>query len=108
MSAALHYLVLAKSEKYVLLEIDLITGRHHQIRAQLSAMGSPIKGDVKYGSKRGNKDRSIHLHAWKLSFVHPISHEEVCIEAPLPSDALWDYFRPFCEKPMLPPTQSKE
>jgi 23S rRNA pseudouridine1911/1915/1917 synthase len=107
-AAELRYTVLAKSEKYVLLEIDLITGRHHQIRAQLGALGSPIRGDVKYGFKRGNKDRSIQLHAWKLSFIHPVSNEEVSIEAPLPSDPLWDYFKPFCEKPILPPTQSKE
>ena len=72
------------------------------------AIGSPIRGDVKYGFKRGNKDRSIQLHAWKLSFIHPVSNEEVSIEAPLPSDPLWDYFKPFCEKPILPPTQSKE
>lgn len=107
-AAELRYQVLAKSEKYVLLEIDLITGRHHQIRAQLAAIGSPIKGDVKYGFKRGNKDRSIQLHAWKLSFIHPVSMEDVSIEAPLPSDPLWDYFKPFCEKPMVPPTQSNE
>jgi 23S rRNA pseudouridine1911/1915/1917 synthase len=107
-AAELRYSVLAKSEKYVLLEIDLITGRHHQIRAQLGAIGSPIRGDVKYGFKRGNKDRSIQLHAWKLSFIHPVSNEEVSIEAPLPTDPLWDYFKPFCEKPILPPTQSKE
>lgn len=107
-AAELRYHVIAKSEKYVLLEIDLITGRHHQIRAQLGAIGSPIKGDVKYGFKRGNKDRSIQLHAWKLSFIHPVSNIEVSIEAPLPSDPLWDYFKPFCEKPILPPTQSND
>ncbi|MBU6168035.1 MAG: RluA family pseudouridine synthase [Bacteroidetes bacterium] len=107
-AAELRYQVIAKSEKYVLLEIDLITGRHHQIRAQLGAIGSPIRGDVKYGFKRGNKDRSIQLHAWKLSFIHPVSNEEVHIEAPLPADPLWDYFKPFCENPILPPTQSKD
>lgn len=87
--AQLKYSVLAKSDTYHLLEIDLLTGRHHQIRAQLASINNPIKGDVKYGFKRGNKDRSIHLHAWKLSFLHPVSAERLTFVAPPPSDKLW-------------------
>ena len=90
--AELKYVVIAKSDNYSLLKINLITGRHHQIRAQLSAIGSPIKGDVKYGARRSNKDRSIHLHAWKISFKHPISNEVIDVIAPPPSESLWDYF----------------
>jgi len=106
--SVLHYKMLGQSDYYALLEIDLFTGRHHQIRAQLAAAGCPIRGDVKYGFKRGNKDRSIQLHAWKLAFVHPVSQEMVQLEAPVPEEPLWDYFRPFCEKATEPPTQSKE
>ncbi len=91
--AKLKYKTLASSDVYHLLEIDLFTGRHHQIRAQLSAIGSPIKGDVKYGFKRGNKDRSIHLHAHSLTFKHPVSGEKTEVVAPLPQgDPLWDFF----------------
>lgn len=86
----LHYRVLASSDNYHLLEVQLITGRHHQIRAQLAAIGCPIKGDVKYGARRGNTDRSIHLHAWKLAFRHPISGEQVELTAPLPNDPVWN------------------
>ena len=88
--AILHYHLRASSERYHLLEIELVTGRHHQIRAQLAAIGSPIKGDVKYGFRRGNRDRSIHLHAWKLEFQHPVSLEKVCLSAPPPKDPVWD------------------
>jgi 23S rRNA pseudouridine1911/1915/1917 synthase len=90
--AELMYRYLASSENYHLLYVNLLTGRHHQIRAQLAAIGCPIKGDVKYGFKRGNKDRSIHLHAWKLSFDHPVSGERVKIEAPIPKDPIWNAF----------------
>ena len=90
--AELHYKLIGESDRYFLLEIDLLTGRHHQIRAQLSAIGSPIKGDVKYGFRRSNGDRSIHLHAWKLSFDHPVSGERVNLEAEPPPEALWDFF----------------
>ncbi len=91
--ARLHYRVVKSIERYHLLEIKLITGRHHQVRAQLAAIGCPIRGDVKYGFRRSNRDRSINLHAWKLSFNHPVSGERVTIEAPLPEDAVWDAFR---------------
>lgn len=90
--AELTYRVLGSSDNYHLLEVEPLTGRHHQIRAQLAAMGCPIKGDVKYGSRRGNKDRSIHLHAWKLGFRHPFSGEEVLLVAPPPADAVWEAF----------------
>ncbi|HOY17595.1 MAG TPA: RNA pseudouridine synthase [Haliscomenobacter sp.] len=88
--AILEYQLLGSSDRYHLLEVKLLTGRHHQIRAQLAAMGCIIKGDVKYGARRSNKDRSIHLHAWKLSFQHPVSHETVVLTAPLPVDSVWD------------------
>ncbi len=91
--AELKFKTVASSDNYHLLEIELITGRHHQIRAQLAAIGSPIKGDVKYGARRGNKDRSIHLHAWKVSFDHPVTGEREEITAPLPTeDAVWSFF----------------
>jgi 23S rRNA pseudouridine1911/1915/1917 synthase len=88
----LTYRLLGSSDNYHLLEIVLRTGRHHQIRAQLAAIGCPIKGDVKYGSRRGNRDRSIHLHAWKLSFRHPVSGEPVELTTPPPADPVWDAF----------------
>ena len=90
--AELHYKQIAASDRYFLLEIDLHTGRHHQIRAQLAAIGCPIKGDNKYGFKRANPDRSIHLHAWKLSFEHPVTRERETIVAPVPEDKLWTSF----------------
>ena len=90
--AVLKYSYLGKSDHYHCLQIELITGRHHQIRAQLAAIDCPIKGDVKYGFRRGNPDRSIHLHAWKLRFRHPVSQEEVVIQAPLPDDPVWNSF----------------
>ena len=86
----LHYKVLKKLDNYFLLEILLETGRHHQIRAQLSAIGTSIKGDLKYGFDRSNSDGSIHLHARKLKLIHPVSKEEIYIVAPLPKDPLWD------------------
>ncbi len=87
--AELDYEVLNHSDNYQLLEILLKTGRHHQIRAQLSAIECPIKGDVKYGFRRGNKDRSIHLHSRKLVFTHPESEERVTVEAKAPEDVVW-------------------
>ena len=90
--AELNYRHLASIENYHLLEIELITGRHHQIRAQFAAINCPIKGDVKYGFRRSNKDRSIHLHAWKLGFQHPITKKNVIIEAPLPEETVWKAF----------------
>jgi 23S rRNA pseudouridine1911/1915/1917 synthase len=88
--ALLDYRILKKLDNYYLLEIDLHTGRHHQIRSQLSAIGCPIKGDLKYGFDRSNKDASIHLHARRLSFTHPVSMEEIEVVAPPPEDPIWD------------------
>ena len=88
--AVLHYTIIKKLDNFFLLEIDLETGRHHQIRSQLSTIGSPIKGDLKYGFDRSNKDASISLHARKLIFNHPVKQEEITIIAPLPKDPLWD------------------
>ena len=87
--AVLHYRVIKELNRYYLLEIDLETGRHHQIRAQLSAIGCPIKGDLKYGFNRSNKDGGIHLHARQLRFVHPVSKEKLQITAGVPNDPLW-------------------
>jgi 23S rRNA pseudouridine1911/1915/1917 synthase len=87
--AVLHYQLIKKLDRYSLLEIDLETGRHHQIRAQLSFIGSVIKGDLKYGAQRSNKDGSIHLHARKIHFTHPVSKENISITAPLPNDVIW-------------------
>lgn len=88
--AILEYKVLAKSDNYYLLEIHLFTGRHHQIRCQLAHIGCPIKGDLKYGFPRSNKDGSICLHARELSFEHPTTHERITITAPTPNDNLWN------------------
>ncbi|NCT09918.1 MAG: RluA family pseudouridine synthase [Flavobacteriia bacterium] len=88
--AVLHYKVVQKFDNYSLLEIDLETGRHHQIRSQLAAIGFPIKGDVKYGFSRTNKDASIHLHARKIEFVHPVSKELISIIAPTPDEVIWN------------------
>ena len=87
--AVLSYKVIAKSERYMLLEINLETGRHHQIRCQLAAIGLPIKGDLKYGAKRSNPDGGISLHARKIEFIHPVSKMPISITAPVPDDALW-------------------
>lgn len=92
--AELNYQYLAGSERYHLLRIELATGRHHQIRAQLAAIGCPIKGDVKYGFRRANPDRSIHLHAWQLDFRHPITGETVHLQAAPPAnDPVWQAFQ---------------
>lgn len=88
--AILHYTILQKLDNYSLLEIDLETGRHHQIRTQLAAIGSPIKGDLKYGFNRSNKDGSIHLHARKIRFTHPVTKEEIKVIAPTPNDVIWN------------------
>lgn len=90
--AILTYRLIGQSDKYYLLEITLETGRHHQIRCQLAHIGCIIKGDVKYGAKRSNKDASIHLHARKLFFAHPTSNEEIKIIAPVPDEPLWQFF----------------
>jgi len=87
--AIMHYRLLSKSDRYNLLEIDLKTGRHHQIRCQLAKIGCPVKGDLKYGAERSNPDGGISLHARKLSFIHPVSQQLVEIIAPLPEDNLW-------------------
>ena len=92
--AVLDYRLIAASERYFLLEVQLHTGRHHQIRCQLAKMGCPIKGDLKYGAPRSNPDGSICLHARHLELEHPVSHENISITAPVPQDALW---RAFCQ-----------
>lgn len=90
--AILDYRLIGASKNYSLLEIILHTGRHHQIRAQLAKIGCPIRGDVKYGATRANRDGSIHLHARRISFVHPVRKELIEIIAPTPDDNLWKAF----------------
>ncbi len=88
--AELRYRLIGRGERYRFLLVQPLTGRHHQIRAQLAAIGCPVKGDVRYGARRANRNRSIHLHAWKLAFTPPGSDQRLCLEAPLPEgDALW-------------------
>jgi 23S rRNA pseudouridine1911/1915/1917 synthase len=87
--ASLHYKIIAELDNYFAVEIELHTGRHHQIRAQLQAIGCSIKGDLKYGFDRSNPDGGIHLHARKLSFIHPVSKEQISIIAPVPQDVIW-------------------
>ena len=87
--AVLTYKVIAQSDRYTLLEINLETGRHHQIRCQLAALGCPIRGDLKYGAKRSNLDGGISLHARKIEFIHPVSKLPIVITAPIPEDTLW-------------------
>lgn len=89
--ALLHYQVLQQLDNFMLLRIDLITGRKHQIRAQLSALGVPIRGDIKYGSKRTNPDGTIDLHAYKLQFRHPSKEEYMKLISPLPEEGLWQH-----------------
>ena len=93
--AVLDYRLIGRSENYYLLEVDLKTGRHHQIRCQLAKMGCPIKGDLKYGSPRSNRDGSICLHARRVRFTHPVSKELIELEAPLPEGNLWKGFELF-------------
>lgn len=91
--AVLRYAVLGASERYTLVAVELLTGRHHQIRAQLSKIGCPIKGDLKYGAKRSNPNGGISLHSRSMSFIHPVRKENITIEAPVPTDDnLWLFF----------------
>jgi len=90
--AVLTYKTLVKGDHYTLLEVNLETGRHHQIRCQLAAIGCPIKGDLKYGAKRSNPDGGICLHARQIEFIHPVSKQNICITAPVPNDSLWQQF----------------
>ena len=87
--AILKYRTIGHSDNYTLLEVQLMTGRHHQIRCQLAAMGCPIKGDLKYGAPRSNPDGSISLLSRRVEFIHPVSKEQIVAEAPLPHDSLW-------------------
>lgn len=89
--ARMTYKVVAASKSFYLLEIGLLTGRHHQIRAQLAAMGSHIKGDLKYGAQRSNEDGGIHLHARSISFLHPVKKQRLTVLAKPPKDVVWDY-----------------
>ena len=91
--AILKYHVLSHSDNYSLIEVQLLTGRHHQIRCQLAAIGCPIKGDLKYGAPRSNPDGSISLLSRRVEFVHPVSKETIIAEAPLPDDNLWRAFK---------------
>jgi 23S rRNA pseudouridine1911/1915/1917 synthase len=91
--AVLSYKLIAKSDNYSLLEIDLETGRHHQIRAQLAAMGCPIRGDLKYGFARSNENGGINLHSREVLFIHPVKKEQLTITAQLPDETLWNVFR---------------
>lgn len=88
--AILHYEIIKELDNYMLLEINLETGRHHQIRCQLASIDAPIKGDLKYGFDRSNKDASIHLHSRKIDFIHPVSKATISISAPTPKDVIWD------------------
>jgi 23S rRNA pseudouridine1911/1915/1917 synthase len=90
--AILSYKTVARSDNYSMLEVNLETGRHHQIRCQLAKIGSPIKGDLKYGFPRSNPDGGISLHARKVEFIHPVSKERIEITAPVPQDNLWKAF----------------
>ncbi|MBQ3189071.1 MAG: RNA pseudouridine synthase, partial [Bacteroidaceae bacterium] len=90
--ALLHYRHIAASQNYNLIEVELKTGRHHQIRCQLSAIGCPIKGDLKYGAARSNVDGSISLHARHVEFIHPVSKTPISITAPTPQDNIWRFF----------------
>lgn len=91
--AVLHYRTIGRSDRYTLVEVGLMTGRHHQIRCQLANIGCPIKGDLKYGARRSNPDGSISLLARKIEFVHPVSKRQISVEAPLPEDRLWGEMR---------------
>ena len=92
--AKLTYKVIGKSDRYTLIEVHLLTGRHHQIRCQLAHMGCPIRGDLKYGAKRSNPDGSISLLARHIEFVHPVSKQNLSIDLPLPEDILWHVMSP--------------
>jgi len=88
--ARLRYKLIASSDNYSMLEVELFTGRHHQIRCQLAMIGCPVKGDLKYGFSRSNPDASISLHARKIAFIHPVKDEEMLITAPPPENHLWN------------------
>ena len=90
--AELNYRQIGKTDRYWLVEVELLTGRHHQIRCQLASIGCPIKGDLKYGAKRSNPDGSISLHARSVEFTHPVSKEHIKVIAPVPQDPLWQSF----------------
>lgn len=94
----LDYELISSSDKYFLLNVHPITGRHHQIRVMLAYIGCPIKGDLKYGSERSNKDGSIHLHARKVEFIHPVSKKEIQVICPPPDEPLWNFFKDKMEK----------
>jgi len=93
LKAALKYKIIGKSDRYFLLQVELITGRHHQIRAQLAHIGCPIKGDLKYGYPRSNPDGFIHLHARQVAFIHPVTKAEIILTATPPDDLIWNYFK---------------
>lgn len=90
--AELYYRVIGHSDRYNLMEVRLLTGRHHQIRCQLAAAGLPIRGDLKYGARRSNRDGSISLLAHRIEFIHPVSKQLISVESPLPADPLWSRF----------------
>lgn len=92
--AVLRYRAIGHTDRYTLLEVNLLTGRHHQIRCQLARMGCPIKGDLKYGARRSNADGSISLLARHVEFIHPVSKAEISVTAPLPADNLWQAIAP--------------
>lgn len=91
--AILKYKTVGQTEHYTLLEVNLLTGRHHQIRCQLSSIGCPIKGDLKYGARRSNPDGSISLLSRTVEFIHPVSKENISVVSPLPAEKVWDNFR---------------
>jgi 23S rRNA pseudouridine1911/1915/1917 synthase len=99
--AELLYEVIGSSDRYFLLEVELLTGRHHQIRAQLARIGCPVKGDLKYGDERSNPDGSIHLHARRIGFMHPVKNEPVSVTADPPDDPLWNWFLGHHTRPVL-------
>ena len=90
--ATLHYQLIGRTDNYHLIEVQLMTGRHHQIRCQLAQIGCPIKGDLKYGAQRSNPDGSISLHARRIEFTHPVTKETIIVEAPLPTLPPWNAF----------------
>lgn len=90
--AILNYKILSVSDRYYLWEINLLTGRHHQIRCQLANIGCPVKGDLKYGYPRSNPDGGLSLHARKVEFIHPVSKKEISVTAEVPNDKLWKFF----------------
>jgi len=95
--ASLSYKILGRSERYYIIEVDLHSGRHHQIRAQLAKIGCPLKGDLKYGFSRSNEDGSISLFARKVEFAHPVTKENIVITAPMPKTDVWPFFKEIIE-----------